>query len=77
MLDTKYLKNFEVRIIKNNSQTVNKEFIKSHYKTILQMANQIIIKKKIILNDYKYRLMNHLFNISNKGKTVISNHNRK
>jgi hypothetical protein len=72
MYDNKYLKNFEKRIIEDNKNYLNKEFIKSHYQTILQMANPIIIDKKIILNDFQFKLMMHLFNICNHVEYIPS-----
>jgi hypothetical protein len=72
MVDHKHLKNFETRIIENNAQSLNKEFIKTHYKAILQMANPIIVDKKIILNGYQFKLMMHLFNICNHVSYIPS-----
>ena len=72
MLDNKCLKNFEKKIIEENSQYLNKEFIQTHYKTLLQLANPIIIDKKIIMNDYQFKLMMHLFGLCNHIEYIPS-----
>jgi hypothetical protein len=63
MLDNKYLKYFEKKIIEENKGAMNIDFLKTHYRTILQMANPIIEENKFILNDQQYRLIMHLFNL--------------
>jgi hypothetical protein len=60
MFDTKFLKNFENKF---KEEKINIELIKTHYKCVLKMTNPIIIENKIILNDYQYKLMIHLFDI--------------
>jgi hypothetical protein len=72
MFDQKHLKLFEKKLIDDNSKQLNKEFIKSHYKFILQMANPIIIDKKINLNEYQFKLMMHLFNLCNHIEYIPS-----
>lgn len=64
MFDNKFLTNFEKLLIEDNKVFLKKDFIKSHYKTILQMANPLIVDKKIIVNEYQLKLMCHLFKIS-------------
>lgn len=72
MFDNKFLTNFENLIIEENRSTLKKDFIKSHYRTIMQMANPIVIEKKIILNEYQLKLMFHLFKISNHVEYIPS-----
>ena len=72
MIDNKFLTNFERLIIEENSMVLKKDFIKSHYRTILQMANPLIIDKKIVLNEYQLKLMFHLFKISNHVEYIPS-----
>jgi hypothetical protein len=63
MFDNKYLKNFEKTIIEDNREKMGVDFLKSHFRTILQMAGHIIVDGKIVLNDYQYRLIMHIFNL--------------
>src|SRR5690349_13808322 len=72
MLDQKCLKNFKKRIIEENSQHLNKEFIKTHYKALLQLVNPILVEKKIILNDYQFKSMMHLFGLCNHIEYIPS-----
>jgi hypothetical protein len=69
MFDSRFLKSFEKKIIEDK---LNIDFIKNHYKSILQMINPIVIENKIILNDYQYKLMIHLFNICYQVEYVPS-----
>jgi hypothetical protein len=69
MFDTKFLKNFEKKL---KDDKLNIEFIKNHYKSVLLMINPLIVENKIILNDYQYKLMIHLFNICNHVDYVPS-----
>ena len=72
MLDNKFLTNFEKLIIDENTLSLKKDFIKSHYRTILQMANPLIVEKKIVLNEYQLKLMFHLFKISQHVEYIPS-----
>jgi hypothetical protein len=63
MLDNKYLKNFEKKIIEENKEKVNLDFLKTHFQAILHMSYPLINDNKIIINDYQYRLITHLFNL--------------
>jgi hypothetical protein len=72
MFDSKFLTNFENLIIEENKLSLKKDFIKSHYRTIMQMANPIVIEKKIIMNEYQLKLMFHIFKISNQVEYIPS-----
>jgi hypothetical protein len=37
MFDSKYLKNFEKVVIEENKDKLNIDFLKTHFKTIMQM----------------------------------------
>jgi hypothetical protein len=63
MFDNKYLKNFEKTIIEENKEKINIDFLKTHFRAILQMAGQLIVENKIVLNDYQYKLIVHIFNL--------------
>ena len=43
----------------------NKDFIKEHYKHSLDLINPIVSDGNIIIHEYQYNRMMHLFNLSN------------
>ena len=64
-MDSNYLRKLENKLIEDNHKFVNKELLKLHYKRILELINPIIIdNKKLIIDEFKDRLINHLFILS-------------
>ena len=61
----KNLSVLEKRLIENNKNphTINKDFLKDHYKHFLKLLNPIIFKGQMVMNEYQYSLMVHLFNL--------------
>ncbi len=63
-MDYNYLRNLENKLIEDNQKWVNKQLLKLHYKKILELINPIIFDNKIlILDEFKDRLINHLFTL--------------
>ena len=64
-MDYNYLKKLENKFIEDNQKLLNKDLLKIHYKKIIELINPIITdNKKLILDEYKDRLINHLFILS-------------
>ena len=64
-MDYNYLKKLENKLIEDNQKLLNKDLLKIHYKKIIELINPIITdNKKLILDEYKDRLINHLFILS-------------
>ena len=64
-MDYNYLKKLENKFIEDNQKLLNKDLLKIHYQKIIELINPIITdNKKLILDEYKDRLINHLFILS-------------
>lgn len=63
MLDSKYLKTFEKKIIESNEKELNKDFISNHFDMMLKFIKPIIVDNKMKINNYQYKILSHLFNL--------------
>ena len=60
------LEKLEEKIINEyKEKKKNKDFIKEHYKHCLDLINPIVSDGNIIINEYQYNIMMHLFNLAN------------
>ena len=61
-MDYNYLRKLENKFIEDNQKCVNKQLLKLHFQKILELINPIIYdNKNLILDEFKDRLINHLF----------------
>ena len=55
-----------------NKNTNNKDFLKEHYKHFLKLLNPIVFKGQIVMNEFQYNLMMHLFTLCSQIRYVPS-----